>query len=305
MFWSPFRALCVLACLGSCLVGWTASALVSHENDRVAYLLRTDRSGSQMNWLGGQLEVVGVGFAPGKEAYAQWKARTSAMAVLVHEASRALAPIRFDNGMFLGPALDSADPKTKVELQKFTDDLVANIEIIDEIWDEAHGTYAVVGRLPLYGAQSLATLGIRLQGTFHPLDLPGSLVTINAPIPRGCTPQHFTAPYTGVIINGDDALLSPCVFPHILRFDGKELWGPASITSASVENGSVLYATNLDIALQRKLAGARPLVLTAIGNGLGCYPVINLDDTYLVLTQQKATHLLERLPIVITLGQKN
>jgi len=53
-----------------------------------------------------------------------------------------------------------------------------------------------------------------------------------------------------------------------------------------------------------QLAGDRPLILTAIGNGLSYNPVINLDDVYLVMLHQKKTHIFNALPVVITLGQK-
>jgi len=257
-----------------------------------------------MNWCGGQLEVVGVGLAQGKSNMAQQRARSSAMDILVHEANMALAPIRCDGLTLFSTVLENADSPAAVELRKTADEMIANIEIIDEIWSEAKGTYAVVGRVPLFGAQSLATMGIKTVGAFHPVEMPTGLVTITAPIPRGCTPQLFKAPYTGVIINGDDALLTPCMFPHVLRFDGKELWGPTSVTPTSLLNGSIIYTLNLDTALKQKLAGARPLILTGIGNGQNCYPVVNLDDVYLLLSQQKSAHLLERLPIIITLGKK-
>jgi hypothetical protein len=141
--------------------------------------------------------------------------------------------------------------------------------------------------------------------SFKPIDFSDKLMTMTMPIPRGWTPQKFEAPYTGIIVDGDQAMLTPCLFPRILRFDGKELWGPFTLTPADVISGPTRYAASLEAAIQQKTAGDHPLIVTAVGNGLGCNPVLNLDDIYLILLQQKENKILNKLPIVITLGAKN
>jgi len=89
-----------------------------------------------------------------------------------------------------------------------------------------------------------------------------------------------------------------------MRFDGKELWGPFSLTPADAIAGPVRYAPNLAAALRDGLGGERPLIITAVGNGLSYNPVVNLDDVFMVMTQQKKNRILNCLPIIITLGQK-
>jgi hypothetical protein len=70
-----------------------------------------------------------------------------------------------------------------------------------------------------------------------------------------------------------------------------------------VLSGPARYARNLRYALTEKLAGERPLILQAIGHAQAAYPVVNLDDVYLVLSQQKFAKILDKLPIIITLGE--
>jgi hypothetical protein len=71
----------------------------------------------------------------------------------------------------------------------------------------------------------------------------------------------------------------------------------------AVITGPARYAPNLATALEQKLAGDNPLIIEAIGVGRGCYPVINVDDVYLLLTEHKFKSLLNNLPLIITLGQ--
>ena len=295
---------CLVAVLGLGLAALAATKHISPPpptavpvvKKTLPYLIATDHTGSLVNWSAGQVEVVGVGLTQGNDALTQWRARTNAMVVLVEEAKLALAKVRLDGTTTLKPVLE------KAEFQEQAKGFVGNITVVDEIWNKKKGTYAVVGTIPLFGAQGLVTLGAKALPPFSALELKEDLLVITAPIPRGYTPQHAAAPYTGIIINGDDALLTPCLFPHIMRFDGKELWGPAAVAGDNLTRGAVRYAPNLETALDKKAAGERPLVLSAIGNAQGSYPIVNLDDCYLVLTQQKATHIFDNLPIVITLG---
>ena len=262
----------------------------------VAYQIDAERTGHAMNWFDGQMEVVGKGFAPDKGGIVQ--ARATAYTILINEARRAIATLQVDSATLLGPVLKEEQAK------RIADEMVARIVIAAEQWDEATGAYTIVGVMPLYGQHSLTYLGAKAMTSFKPIDLKDDMITITAPIPRGHTPQKYEEPYTGIIVDGDKALLTPCLFPRIMRFDGKELWGPFIITPADAIAGPVRYAPNLAAALRQGVAGDRPLVLTAIGNGLSYNPVLNLDDIYLAMLQQKKARIFNRLPIVITLGQK-
>jgi len=260
--------------------------------------LRTDRPGGKVNWATGQLEVVGIGLALGKGTAARQQARSTAFTILINEARRQLAGLQVDQETKLGAALADA------ALKKQADRLVAQIVIRHERWDEATGTYTIVGTLPVYGEHGLSDLGSRALTSFKPLELKMEQITITAPAPRGHTPQRFAAPYTGIIIDADACLLTPCLFPRIMRFDGKELWGPFTLAPAEVLSGPVRYAGNLETALQERLAGERPLILSAIGTALATNPVLNLDDIYLALRLQRDERIFSRLPIIITLGQQ-
>ena len=264
----------------------------------VTYRISTDRTASEVNWTDGRVEVCAKGFALGKGNVARAQARSTAYTLLINEARRAIAMVPIDNATRLGAALKESEAKRMVE------SMVARIIIASEQWDERAGAYTIVGVMPLYGQRGVSYLGAKALTSFKPIELQQTMITITAPVRRGHTPQIADEPYTGIIVNGDDAMLTPCLLPRIMRFDGKELWGPFTLTAADIITGPVRYAMNMETALKEKLAGERPLVLTAVGNGLGCNPVVNLDDVYLALLQQKKAKIFNSLPIVITLGYK-
>jgi hypothetical protein len=261
-----------------------------------AYQIDTNRTRHAINWFAGQMEVVGKGFALNRGDKVQ--ARATAYTILINEARNAVATLQVDSATRLGTVLKDEDAK------RIANEMVARIEIVSEGWDEKTRAYTIVGVMPLYGQHSLTYLGAKAMTSFTPVELKDDMITITMPIPRGYTPQIFTEPYTGMIVDGDQALLSPCLFPRIVRFDGKELWGPFSLSPAEAIAGPSRYAPNLDAALRQKLAGDRPLILTAIGNAHSYNPVTNLDDVYLVMLHQQKTSIFNALPIVITLGQK-
>jgi len=281
--------LCVLVVLSSLAVAAAAK-------EPAVYRIDTSRTRHAVNWFDKQMEVVGKGFALGKGDMVQ--ARATAYTILINEARAAVAALRVDSATRLGTALKDAEAKS------IANEMVARIKIVSEQWDEKARAYTIVGVMPLYGQYSLTYLGAKAMTSFTPIDLQEDMITITIPIPNGYTPQKYAEPYTGIIVDGDQALLSPCLFPRIMRTDGKELWGPFSLSPAEAIAGPTRYALNLDAALREKLAGDRPLILTAIGNGLSYNPVINLDDVYLVMLHQKKTQIFNALPIVITLGQK-
>lgn len=286
---------CIAALLGSALIAVAAPAVTVTPN--VTFRIAIDHTGSAVNWLDGQLEVVSQGFALQKGDATQ--ARATAFTILIDESRRGIAKIKVDGATTLATVLTDPESKAIVE------NMVARLVVAYESWDEKTGAYTIVGVIPLYGQHGLSYLGARAMSSFKPIDFTGKMITITMPIPRGWTTQQFEKPYSGIIVDGDQAMLTPCLFPRILRFDGKELWGPFTLSPAEVISGPTRYAANLEAAIQQKAAGDHPLIVSAVGNGLGSNPVLNLDDVYLILLQQKEVSILNKLPIVITLGQKD
>ena len=291
----------VITCLAVVLVSGVFAAPARNEEQLpalppVPFQISTDRTRHAMNWFDGQMEVVGKGFALNGGGKVQ--ARATAYTILISQAKKAIATLQVDSGTMLAPVL-----KDDAEAKRIADEMVARIVIAGEQWDEKTGAYTIVGVMPLYGQHSLTYLGAKALPGFKPIDLTNDLITITRPIPRGHTPQKFAEPYTGIIVNGDQALLTACLYPRIMRFDGKELWGPFTLTPADAIAGPMRYAPNLQAALRDGLGGERPLIVTAVGNGLSYNPVINLDDVYLVMLQQKKNRILNCLPIIVTLGQ--
>ncbi|MHB9025384.1 MAG: hypothetical protein ACYC7E_14645 [Armatimonadota bacterium] len=262
-----------------------------------AYAIPTDHSGSQVNWATGQLEVVGVGYATAKTEIAKRQAYTTAMIIMIEEAKRALATFPIDATTVVAPSSKDAAGMAIVN------SVLANLVTIDERWDGGSGTYAVVGALPMFGERGLVPLVVKNLGTPKPVEMPIDKLALISPIPRGHTPQRYAAPYTGVIINADAVPIKACLYPHLLRFDGVECWGPAALKPEQLAAGPVRYARNVEEAINLKLAGSAPMILQAIGTGQGYYPAINVDDVFLVLHEHKYTALLDHLPLVITLGQ--
>ena len=227
------------------------------------------------------------------------QARSTAYTILLGQAKKAIGGVRVDGAGLLGAALTTDDVK-KVEAE-----LIAGIVVAAEDWNADKGVYTIVGVLNLYGNKGMTFLGAKAALSFKPLELAKDQIVITVPMTRGMTPQTSDGPYTGIIIDGDEALLTPCLFARVMRFDGKELWGPMTLSPAEVISGPVRYARNLEAAFKSGIAGPRPLVLTAEGNGQGCNPIVNGDDVYQLMLQQKRSNLMSRLPVVITLGQKD
>jgi len=261
------------------------------------YRIRTDRAGAEINWITGQLEVAGIGYALDPSEFAMHQAHATALAVMVREARKFLPTVPADSKSTLAAVLARDDAKG------IMNGLLANLTVINEAWDVEHRCYTVVGVLPIYGEYGLTYLGVQALNP-RPIEATADEIVTVKPIPRGHTPQRFTPPYTGVIINGEAALLEPCLYPRLLRFDGKELWGPSNLKPAATVFGPIRYAVDVDTALQMKLAGDRPLILHAIGKGQKCNPMLNLDDVYLALSQERFEQLLEQLPIIITISEQ-
>jgi len=262
------------------------------------FRIRTDQCGSALNWFTGQLEAVGIGYTVEKGEMGRFEAQSTALALMRLEATKVINDISIDGMATLGSLNDGDLPRLRAMLLK-------DLTIIKEEWREQAGSFTVIGVLPLYGPTSAAALGVRRATMSSPIiEVAASELNLASFIPAGYTPQPFTAPYTGVIVNCDHVLISPCLFPTLLRTDGKPFWGPITEPNPLlVANGQMRYAPDLQIALQQNLAGKRPLILTAVGAGKGYHPVMNIDDVFLALQQQKKTELLQRKPVVVTLGQ--
>ncbi len=305
------RILLPLVLLAAAVAGWAAStpevptakpaappATLPQPIVSAVYKIRTDRPGALVNWVTGQLEVVGKGFAPGPGALARAQARATAMAAMLGEARRYLPTILADTRTTLAPVLTKDDTARQA-----MNGLLGNLTVVDELWNPDRRVFTIVAVLPIWGEFGLTYLGMKALDA-QPIEVPQEKLTLLKPMPRGHTTQRFAGPYTGVIINAEGALLSHCLFPRLLRFDGRELWGPSNLKPAAVITGPIRYAVSEDEAIADKLAGDRPLLLQAIGNGPGGNPVLNLDDVYLVLSQEKFERLLEQVPLIVTIGNQ-
>jgi hypothetical protein len=262
------------------------------------FAIRTDCTGAQVNWLTGQLEAVGIGYIRDRSKLAGRQARMTAMTTMRVEARRALLGIRVDAATTL------ADLAKDAQSQRILDSILNNLVTLNE--RTGGGKVTIIGVLPLYGEQGITYFCSKGLTAAKPVELKGAELTLIPEIPRGYTPQKFESPFTGVIIDAGSMLITPCLFPRVLRFDGKELWGPTlptPISPVAIINGPACYAPNLQAALAGNMAGARPMILQAIGVGKSYYPAVNLDDVWLLLTEQKYNSILNNLPVVFTLGQ--
>jgi hypothetical protein len=263
-----------------------------------AYEIALTVTGAHFNWSTGQLEAVGLGYAPGGDLEAMQHARSVAVMQMVQEARRIFPSLAVDGIGTLQGAMTDANKAA-------IDAIFTAVSVVDERWNAATHIYTVVGIVPLFGEHGVAPIAVKLLPDTATQRLSMDELNMLRPVPRGHSPQVAEPPYTGVIVNGDLALLKPCLFPRIYRFDGLEIYGPSAPAADILPYGPVRYVRNLDEALAQKVAGDKPLILEAIGTAKGgLYPVINLDDAYRAVRAQRDEKLLERQPLVITLGQK-
>jgi hypothetical protein len=271
----------------------------------LSYAISTKASGAQINWLTGQIEAVGIGYGTSGNADAQAQARATAIIVMVHQARRLLPLLPIDADATMG------DVAARLGVPADMESIFTGIVTVDEYWEKDTHRYVMVGVLPIYGMtgtgrdndKGITQLASEVVFKETPAVPALSDMMLLRPIPRGHTPQRFSEPFSGIIIDADNILLSPCLYPRLLRFDGQELWGPETTDYASMLAGPVRYARNVDDAVYSGLAGDHPAILQAIGSVYDRYPILNIDDSYLLLRNDIQHGLLARLPIVITLGQ--
>ncbi len=262
------------------------------------YVIDIEHSGSQANWVTGQLEAVGKAYSVQRGETGMIQARMAAVTIMTHEARVAFAALPVDGDA----TLDTAGQAP--ELQALAEATLTSLTIIDEKWDNRKGIYTIVGVLPLYGLSGATNLGAKLVSPVINLPQPETLALSNA-TPRGFT--TFFDPkknFTGVIIDGDDVLLAPCLFPRVFRFDAVELLGPQQWNTDNINTGPVRYAANLREAKAAHMGGERPLILKAQGTLKRAYPVLNLDDSWLLYREWTKTELSKTGPIIITLGKR-
>ncbi len=262
------------------------------------YVISQDHSGSSVNWITGQLEAVGVGYSVQRGQVGMIQARMAAVKIMTVEARKAFANIPVDGDA----TLDTTD-KSK-ELQELAEATLTSLTIINEKWDDRKGICTVVGVLPLWGGGGVVGLGAKLLSPVIATPQPETLA-LSRPSARGFTTFYNPAkPFTGVIIDADDVLLAPCLYPRMFRFDSVELLGPVQWSPDTKTTGIVRYATNLKEAIGAKRAGEHPLILKAQGTLKRVYPVLNLDDSWLLYHEWLKTDLAKTGPIIITLGKK-
>ncbi|MEI7833718.1 MAG: hypothetical protein WCJ56_11050 [bacterium] len=262
------------------------------------YVISTHHSGSSVNWITGQLEAVGVGYSVQRGQVGMIQARMAAVKIMTVEARTALAKIPVDGDA----TLDTAG-KSK-ELQELAEATLTSLTIIDEKWDDHKGICTVVGVLPLWGGGGAIGLGAKLISPVITTPQPETLVLSRQYALGFSTFYNPAKPFTGVIIDADDVLLAPCLFPRAFRFDSVELLGPRQWNPDTAATGIVRYATNLKEATNAKRAGEHPLILKAQGTLKRVYPVLNLDDSWLLYHEWLKTDLAKTGPIIITLGKK-
>ena len=257
------------------------------------YAISTAQSGSNINWLAGQLEAVGIGYLAGAGEQAKAHAHDTALFVMRKEARRALPDIQLDASTKLASALTSNS--------KSADDIMTSLVIADTKVDKEQGVVVIVGVIPLFDNPHILPLAYGAV-QHDPLIPAKDQLTKTLPMPKGHTPQRSYGPYTGIILNNDQAQVKPCLFPRLFRFDAVELWGPGQLTP-DITAAPVRYTPNMSTALTKKLAGDTPLIIETIGNALGYYPLLNVDDVLLLHQLQEDEKVMQKLPLIFTLGK--
>ncbi|MBB6052693.1 hypothetical protein [Armatimonas rosea] len=138
------------------------------------------------------------------------------------------------------------------------------------------GITTITVEIPLYGARSVAA-AVLAEVILDPRDLHA-----NAPIPRPearpaprplphkrplpLTPPRDRGPFTALLVDCRGLGVQAALSPKLYDSSGHELYGPLRVDiDDAIIGGIVGYPRSVEEALKSKRAGARPLIVQALG----------------------------------------
>lgn len=184
--------------------------------------------------------------------------------------------------------------------------VIKGAKIIEEEYSE--GDYKVIMQLPIFGEGNSLAEALFGNDNSVPQEFPqpefyakttvaktkgspSSAATVNA-IPGLKIQGHFT----GVIIDCRGLGLQTAMSPVIKVETGTPVYGYKNLDKKYIiKNGMAGYTSETENA---ERAGARPLIIKAVSIDGFCNPVISCQDADIMLSENQASHFLERCAVV-------
>ena len=253
------------------------------------------------NWNTGVIQVTGMGVAnPGMAttpAHLSMMARRAAVADAYRQLAEAV------NGV-------QVDAETTVEQMMLTSDVVKTrisavirgAQIVSE-GELAGGGYSVTMEIPLFGGTGgLAETVIERPTYVEPFPMPAPdyrpPVDYTPPTIPDYQPRRSSGNYTGLIVDCRGlGTINPVMSPVIRDSNGQKIYGHKNLDpDRIIREGMATYAQDMS---QAGRAGSNPLIVRAVRlDDLNATPVISMEDSNMVLYENKDSHFLDNIAVV-------
>ncbi|MBR1730571.1 MAG: LPP20 family lipoprotein [Selenomonadaceae bacterium] len=239
---------------------------------------------AEVNWETNVIEVTGVGaYAP--QARNAFQARALAKRAAIADAYRQL--LEAVQGVNVTAETTVRDMITESDVIKtHVEGCVRGAQIVSER-EISGGGYEVTMKMPLFGGNNSIARGVMPEPPQIREHFPEPRNTISV---RGG--------YTGLIVDCRGLGLKPVMSPVIKNDRGQSIYGYKNLDyDMVIAKGMASYSYNLNSGVDR--AGSNPLIVKAVAvenhNG---YPVVSVEDSNKILSENNSTHFLEATNVV-------
>ncbi|MBQ7454791.1 MAG: LPP20 family lipoprotein [Selenomonadaceae bacterium] len=238
------------------------------------------------NWNTNTIQATGTGVAPPNAvtaAHASMMARRAAITDAYRQLAESINGVQVDAETTVEQMMLTSDVvKTKVSA------LIKGARIVDE-GELSGGGYSVTMEIPLFGTTgSLASTVIERPTIIEP---------IPAPAPD-YQPTYSAGNYTGLIVDCRGVgQLNPVMSPVIKNANGQKIYGHKNLDyDRIIREGMATYAQDMS---QAGRAGSNPLIVRAAYlDDHNANPVLSMEDSEMVLYQNKISHFLDNIAVV-------
>ncbi|MBR0102679.1 MAG: LPP20 family lipoprotein [Selenomonadaceae bacterium] len=254
------------------------------------------------NWNTGTIQVTGMGVSnpalARTSAHASMMARRAAVADAYRQLAEAVQGVQVDAETTVEQMMLTSDiVKTRVSA------VIRGARIVDE-GELAGGGYSVTMEIPLFGGNGgLAETVIERPTYVEPIPMPAPdyrpPVDYTPPtIPDYQPPRRSSGGYTGLVVDCRGlGTLNPVMSPVIKDESGAKIYGHKNLDyDRIIREGMATYAQDMS---QASRAGSNPLIVRAVRlDDLNANPVLSMEDSNMVLYENKSSHFLEDIAVV-------
>lgn len=254
------------------------------------------------NWNTNTIQVTGMGVSnpalAKTSAHASMMARRAAVADAYRQLAEAVQGVQVDAETTVEQMMLTSDiVKTRVSA------VIRGAKIVDE-GELAGGGYSVTMEIPLFGgAGGLAETVIERPTYVEPIPMPAPdyrpPVDYTPPtIPDYQPPTRSSGGYTGLVVDCRGlGTLNPVMSPVIKDESGAKIYGHKNLDyDRIIREGMATYAQDMS---QASRAGSNPLIVRAVRlDDLNANPVLSMEDSNMVLYENKSSHFLEDIAVV-------